>query len=495
MCWYFAFAFFSSTQCHSLLTPATNSSLDIARTGAGAGADAGPEEPDGPRRPRLTRTVPSENSYALKSPINTIGFEIESFKIISGLLEPKPNTNRVLSPTPTDHETNPNRAQKPDTPKPNNTPSPLAKSTQIWYKCAMSNDTQKNLKGRGAGANPVNRYDKLHVELEHLEDIGLTEEDRRLLRTEFFTDSSRTIVNKNNSPDIPWTYSINPYRGCEHGCAYCYARPTHEYLGLSAGYDFESKIFVKQNAAELLREKFHEASWEPDTISVSGVTDCYQPAERKFKLTRQILEVMNEFKNPVGLITKNALITRDIDILTELAKDNLVAVFLSLTTLDDELARDLEPRTSSPRARLQAVEQLAKAGVPVGVNLAPMIPGLNDHEMPALLKAAQEAGAKHSGFTPIRLPSSVLPVFTNWLERVRPERAQKVLNAVKDIRGGKLNDPNFGSRFTGEGPRAENMRAMYDLYSRKYGFNETKIRLSRDKFKRPLKRGDQMTFF
>jgi len=359
----------------------------------------------------------------------------------------------------------------------------------------MSDDSQKNLKGRGAQANPVNRYDKLHVELEHLEDVGLTEDDRPLLRTEFFTDFSRTIVNKNNSPDIPFTYSINPYRGCEHGCAYCYARPTHEYLGLSAGYDFESKIFVKLNAAELLRERFHEPSWEPDMVSVSGVTDCYQPAERKFKLTRQILEVMNEFKNPVGLITKNALITRDIDILQELAKDNLVATFISLTTLDDRLARDLEPRTSSPKARLNAVEQLAKAGVPVGVNLAPMIPGLNDHEMPALLKAAREAGAKYSGFTPVRLPSSVLPVFTDWLERVRPERAQKVLSAIKDIRGGKLNDANFGSRFEGEGPRAESMRAMYDLYAKKFGFNEMHIHLSRDKFKRPPKKGDQMTFF
>lgn len=359
----------------------------------------------------------------------------------------------------------------------------------------MSIDSQKNLKGRGAGANPVNRFDKLHVELEHLEDIGLTEDDRPLLRTEFFTDSTRTIVNKNTSPDIPFTYSINPYRGCEHGCAYCYARPTHEYLGLSAGYDFESKIFVKTDAPDLLRRELHKPSWTPETISISGVTDCYQPAERQFRLTRQILEVLNEFKNPVGLITKNALITRDLDILESLAKDGLVVTFLSLTTLDEKLARDLEPRTSSPRARLQAVERLAKAGVPVGVNLAPMIPGLTDHEIPQLLKAAQEAGAKHAGFTPLRLPSSVQPVFIDWLERTRPERAQKVLNAVKDMRGGKLNDPNFGSRFEGSGPRAENMRTMFDLYARKYGFNQTRIELRKDKFKRPPKTGDQMTFF
>lgn len=359
----------------------------------------------------------------------------------------------------------------------------------------MSNDSQKNLNGRGGGINPVNRYDKLHVELEHLEDVGLTEEDRPLLRTEFFRDFSKTIVAENKSPDIPFTYSINPYRGCEHGCAYCYARPTHEFLGLSAGYDFESKIFVKIDAAELLRERLMSPSWEPDTISVSGVTDCYQPAERKFKITRSVLEVMREFGNPVGLITKNALITRDIDILQDLAKENLVCAFLSLTSLDDQLCADLEPRTSRPRARLKAVEELAKAGVPVGVNLGPMIPGLNDHEMPALLKAASEAGAKHSGFTPLRLPSSVAPVFTDWLTRMRPERAGKVISAVEDMRGGKLNDPRFGSRFTGEGPRAESMQAMYDLYSRKYGFNQTSVRLSRDKFKRPPKKGDQLNFF
>lgn len=363
-------------------------------------------------------------------------------------------------------------------------------------------DSQKDLKGRGAGANPVNRYDKLHIELDELEDVGAVDEtgalERPLLRTEFFRDFSKTIVASNSSPDLPFTYSINPYRGCEHGCAYCYARPTHEYLGLSAGYDFESKIFVKTNAAELLREKFMSRSWEPDTISVSGVTDCYQPAERKFRVTHSILEVMNEFKNPVGLITKNALITRDIDLLSSLAADGLVCVFISLTTLNDELCGDLEPRTSRPRARLAAVEQLARAGVPVGVNLAPMIPGLTDHEIPALLKAASEAGARWSGFTPVRLPSSVLPVFTEWLERVRPERASKVLTAIRDIRGGQLNDPRFGSRFEGEGPRAESMAAMYDLYSRKYGFNREKVRLARDKFVRPEPRpksGDQLTLF
>ncbi len=359
----------------------------------------------------------------------------------------------------------------------------------------MSNDSQKNLKGRGANANPVNRFDKLHVELDHLEDIGLTEDDRTALKTEFFTDSSRTIINKNNSPDIPFTYSINPYRGCEHGCAYCYARPTHEYLGLSAGYDFESKIFVKTDAAELLRNELHKPSWEPATISISGVTDCYQPAERKFQITRQLLEVLNEFQNPVGLITKNALITRDLDLLKQLAEKDLVVAFISLTTLDEKLGRELEPRTSSPRARLQVIEKLARAGVPVGVNLAPMIPGLTDHEIPALLKAANEAGAQQAGFTPLRLPSSVQPVFTEWLERAQPLKAEKVINAIKDIRGGKLNDPNFGSRFEGTGPRAESMRTMFDLYARKYGFNQKSFNLDKTKFKRPPKTGDQMTFF
>jgi DNA repair photolyase len=356
----------------------------------------------------------------------------------------------------------------------------------------MSQDSRKDLTGRGAGTNPVNRYDKLHVELDHMEDSGFPDEERPKLKTEYFTDFSKTIVNENKSPDIPFRYSVNPYRGCEHGCAYCYARPTHEYLGLSAGFDFESKIFVKKNAAELLRQKLMSPSWVPETISISGVTDCYQPIERKLQITRSCLEVLLQFKNPVGLITKNALVTRDIDLFKQFAEFDGVNVWLSVTTLDPKLCGELEPRTSRPAARLEAIRQLSEAGIPVGVNVAPVIPGLTDHELPAILKAASEAGAKWAGYVPLRLPSSVQPVFLDWVERVRPERASKILTAVKDLRGGNLNDPRFGSRMHGEGARADNIASMFQIYSKKYGFNQSEMKMSAEHFCRP---GDQLTFF
>jgi DNA repair photolyase len=358
------------------------------------------------------------------------------------------------------------------------------------------NDKNKNplrkVKGRGTASNVTSRFDQKHTEID-LADYGYVEEDDFVqARTEFIKDSTRTIVNHNNSPDIGFTYSVNPYRGCEHGCAYCYARPTHEYLGMSAGLDFETKIFYKENAAELLREKFMSKNWKAETISISGVTDCYQPVERKFKLTRSLLEVLRDFKNPVGLITKNELITRDVDILGEMAKDNLACAFLSVTTLDDDLARKLEPRTSSPQGRLRAIETLAKAGVKVGVMVAPCIPGLTDHEMPSILKAARDAGAQWAGYVPVRLPHSVKDIFSDWLETHRPERKEKVLNAIRDIRDGKLNDGNFETRMQGFGPRADNMNSVFDLFTKKLGFNQYEIGLSKDKFQRP---GDQIKLF
>lgn len=353
-------------------------------------------------------------------------------------------------------------------------------------------DSQKNLVGRGAGTNPTNRFEKLHVELDHWEDAGFPDEERPKLKTEYFTDLSKTVVNENNSPDIGFRFSVNPYRGCEHGCAYCYARPTHEYLGYSAGFDFESKIFVKKNVAELLTDKLMQKSWVPETIAMSGVTDCYQPIERKLELTRACLEVLLKFRNPVGLITKNALVTRDIDLLKQLAEFNAVSVWLSVTTLDETLCASLEPRTSRPQARLEAIRKLAEAGIPVGVNVAPVIAGLTDHELPAILKAASEAGAKWAGFTPLRLPSSVQPVFVDWIERTRPDRASKILTAQKDLRGGNLNDPRFGSRMQGEGPRADALANLFEIYARKYGFNQTRLKITAEHFQRP---GDQLTFF
>lgn len=346
--------------------------------------------------------------------------------------------------------------------------------------------------GRGADSNQSGRFESQEIQIDLSDFEHLGEDERPSLRTRFFKDHSKTIVNQNDSPDIFFTYSINAYRGCEHGCAYCYARPTHEYLGFSAGLDFESKIFVKEDAPEQLRAKLLSRSWKPETIHMSGITDCYQPAERRFELTRRLLQVLNEFKNPVSLITKNALITRDADVLAELARDGLVVAFLSVTTLDADLGRELEPRTSSPAARLEAIRKLAEAGVPVGVNVAPCIPGLTDHEMPAILKAAWEAGARMAGFTPLRLPYSVKHIFADWLAERRPLAREKVLSLVRDIRGGKLNDGSFGSRMEGTGARAESLDQMFELFSRKYGFNQGRPPLRTDLFRRP---GEQMRLF
>jgi DNA repair photolyase len=315
------------------------------------------------------------------------------------------------------------------------------------------------------------------------------DEDLPKIKTEFFTDSARTILAKNDSPDIGFTYSINSYRGCEHGCSYCYARPSHEYLGLSAGLDFESKIFVKKNGPELLREQLSAKKWEPQVIMMSGITDCYQPAERNFRVTRGCLQVLAEFKNPVGIITKNKLICRDLDILSQMAKDNLVSTCLSVTSLDAELARKLEPRTSAPQARLQAVNLLAKAGVPVSINIAPVIPGLNDHEIPAILKAAAENGARSAGIVLLRLPYSVKDIFSNWLETHYPERKKKVLGAILDTRNGQLYNSDFKNRMSGEGERAKQISDTFKLFRKKYGLDKDHESLRTDLFKVPT---DQM---
>ncbi|UOE99776.1 PA0069 family radical SAM protein [Bdellovibrio reynosensis] len=354
----------------------------------------------------------------------------------------------------------------------------------------MAREFRKDIRGRGASSNVTNRYDTLKYEATE-EDFDNYETEKSLLKTEVLKDSSRSIITKNNSPDIGFEFSVNPYRGCEHGCAYCYARPSHEYLGFSPGLDFESKIVIKETAPELLREALMKPSWKPAVIMMSGITDCYQPLERKYELTRGCLRVLADFKNPVSMITKNALITRDIDIFKEMIEYDGIKIYISVTTLDPELGKVLEPRTSRPQARLQAIEALANAGVPVGVNVAPCIPGLNDHELPQILKAASEAGATSAGYTPLRLPSSVLPIFEEWLEVHQPLKKEKVLNSVRDIRGGKLNDAQFGSRMRGEGPRADQMAQMFALYTRKYNLNMKHFNLSTAHFQRP---GDQLKF-
>jgi DNA repair photolyase len=319
--------------------------------------------------------------------------------------------------------------------------------------------------GRGSAINPPNRFVPLYRESLP----GWTEEDDPAPRTRFYRDTSRTILNTNESPDIPFYYSINPYRGCEHGCSYCYARPGHEFLGLSSGLEFESKIFVKEDAPELLRKELASPKWVPQAVSMSGVTDPYQPVERRLQLTRRCLEVFAEFRNPVGIVTKSALVSRDRDLLGELARYDAAQVFLSITTLDPELARNMEPRAAAPAARLRALRELHEAGVPVGVLVAPIIPGLNDHEAPAILQAAYDHGARCAGYVTLRLPYAVKDLFADWLERHYPERTERVLGRLREVRGGKLNDSTFGRRMRGEGEWADLFSRMFKLHRKRVG--------------------------
>lgn len=350
---------------------------------------------------------------------------------------------------------------------------------------------QPSIKGRGAAHNPPNRFETIHVEPDP-DAAGLDDEERLPPQTIYLRDTSRTIIASNDSPDVPFSHSINPYRGCSHGCIYCYARIGHEYLGFSAGLDFETKIVVKPDAPELLRHELSSPKYRPEMLAISGVTDCYQPVEKKLELTRRCLAVCAEFRNPVGVVTKNHLVTRDIDLLGELAGHRAAMVMLSITTLENDLARVMEPRTSSPKRRLAAVEALAKAGVPVGVMVAPVIPGLTDHEIPAILSAAAAAGATFAGFTPVRLPLAVAGLFEDWLSRHFPDRKEKVLNRIRSMRGGKLNEASFGRRMAGSGIFAEQMRDMFNLAARRAGLDGPGPELSTAAFRRP---GDQLSLF
>lgn len=347
--------------------------------------------------------------------------------------------------------------------------------------------SQASVTGRGAGFNPPNRFEELHIERAP-EDIAHYFEDpdpERKILTKFYFDHTKTILAKNDSPDIGFTYSINPYRGCEHGCIYCYARPTHEYLGFSSGLDFESKILVKLDASKLLAEQFQKKSWKPEVIIFSGNTDCYQPIERKLEITRQCLQVFLQYRNPVAMITKNALVQRDIDILKELAALNLVCVVISVTTLDPDLVQKMEPRTARPAKRLEAIEALASNNIPVGVNAAPIIPGLNDVEIPAILKEASERGARFAGHTIVRFPFAVKDLFLDWLKREFPEKESKILNRIRGIRDGELTNSEFGKRMTGEGELARVIDQLFESSCKKYRLNEEKISLSTEHFRRP----------
>jgi DNA repair photolyase len=334
--------------------------------------------------------------------------------------------------------------------------------------------------GRGAAGNPPNRFASVSLE----RDLDWDPTADPAPTTEFLADHSQTVITYNDSPDVGFTASLNPYRGCEHGCAYCYARPYHEYLGFSAGLDFETKIMVKTDAPELLRRELSAPGWKPQTLGLSGVTDPYQPVERRLELTRRCLEVLVECRNPVGIVTKNNLVTRDVDLLQELARCHAAAVNLSVTTLDSDLARRLEPRTSSPRQRLAAITTLAEAGVPVGVLVAPVLPALTDHEIPRILQAAAEAGAKWAGTQVLRLPHAVAPLFEQWLEREAPGKKDQVLNRVRALRGGHLNDYRFGSRMRGEGFFAEQIQRLFHIGCRKAGLTAEWPELSTAAFRR-----------
>ncbi len=346
--------------------------------------------------------------------------------------------------------------------------------------------SQKGWNGRGTAENPRNRFERIHLVREESGD-GRT-------ATHYLKDASRSIIARNDSPDIGFDFSINPYRGCEHGCIYCYARPTHEYLGYSSGLDFETRILVKERAPELLRSELLSPRWRPKVLALSGVTDPYQPVEKRLRLTRACLEVLVEFLNPVSLVTKNHLVTRDIGLLKTLAEVNALAVSLSITSLDERLRRVLEPRTSSPSRRLKAVEALAKHGIPVTVLIAPVIPGLTEHEIPEILKEAHSAGAVSARYQLLRLPRSVKGLFADWLERYVPERKKRVLARIRDTRGGDLNDSRFYRRMSGEGNYATQIKALFENSAKRFGLQKATETLSTAAFKRDLPT-DQLTLF
>jgi DNA repair photolyase len=352
-------------------------------------------------------------------------------------------------------------------------------------------------KRRGAQIEPPNRFESARREgdFEHLEFDEDLQADQRVLDTQVIPDQSKSLLTENNSPDVGFRWSINPYRGCEHGCVYCYARPTHEMLGMNAGLDFETKIMVKLRAAELLRDDLASPKWQPQPIAMSGVTDCYQPLERQFRLTRSCLEVLLEARQPVTVVTKNALVLRDLDLLVQMAQRRLIHVSISVTTLDDQTARMMEPRTSRPAERLRAIRELNQAGVPVRVMIAPIIPGLTDSELPEIMHRSSASGAQSAGYILLRLPWSVRPVFLDWLEREFPLRKRKIESHIRAVRGGRLNDPRFGSRMRGHGPIAEQIRHMFSIFSRKYGLDSKLPELDCSQFRAPRPASGQLSLF
>lgn len=335
-------------------------------------------------------------------------------------------------------------------------------------------------KGRGAQKQVKNRFLMHEYVHEHLE--GIDEYDEEAPLTKHIPIYPKTIVNKVESPDVRMEFSMNPYQGCEHGCIYCYARNSHEYWGYNAGLDFERVILYKMNAARLLEKHLQKPSYQPATIVLSGNTDCYQPLERKLQITRSLLEVFVKYKHPVGIITKNALVTRDLDLIKPLAQQQLISVYFSLTTLNESVRRKLEPRTSTARQKLKAMEQLSEIGVPVSLMIGPIIPGLNDHEIPDLMKAASNAGASRAAFTMIRLNGQIGQVFEHWVEQAFPDRASKILNQIKSAHGGQLNDSRFGTRMHGEGRMVQSIHRLFELSKAKYFPGSARPKLRTDLF-------------
>ena len=355
---------------------------------------------------------------------------------------------------------------------------------------------RRRIRGRGAGENPAGRFESMNVKID--EDAWIDPEDYqeegKQIRTEVFRDATRSVISKNDSPDVGMDASVNPYRGCEHGCIYCFARPGHEYLGMSAGLDFETKLFAKPDAPELLARELGAKSYVPHTIMFSGNTDCYQPLERHMKITRACMDVCADFRQPVVIVTKNQLVTRDIDIFKRMAEYDCIAVKLSITSLDGSIARVMEPRASQPKLRLRAVEALARAGIPVGIMIGPVVPGLTDHEIPGILEAAANAGAKDAHYTMLRLPYGVKDLFQTWLGDHFPDRKDKVLNRIREIRGGKLNNAEFGERMRGQGFFAEQVAQIFAMHIKKQGLNKKRFQLSAAHFKRDA-HDAQLSFF
>ena len=343
---------------------------------------------------------------------------------------------------------------------------------------------RRTAKRRGAAVAPPNRFERTRYEND-AETLGAEPWRAPPLKTQYIPDRSRTIIATNDSPDVGFRYSVNPYRGCEHGCPYCYARPTHETLGWNAGLDFETRILVKYDAPELLRRELGSPKWTGDVLAFSGVTDCYQPVERQLELTRRCLEVCAEFRQAVAIVTKNALVLRDLPVLEAMARRRSVHVTISLSTLDDRLAHELEPRASLPSRRLEVVAALRAAGIPVRVLVAPVIPALTDSELPEILRRAAEAGAQGAGYVLLRLPGAVQEVFLDWLERVVPDRKEAVVTRLRACRQGKLNDSTFGRRMRGEGPVAELIRQMFHTAARRFGLDRELPPLDTAQFRRP----------